>query len=100
MTPEMHHLIDAAFGQTVEARKRCEYVRQALGRGDTFGAGEDVALALAELGDATLNLAHLQGLVDGSIEPTRPGEPEPIEGEPTALAAWQFVPAFAADEEE
>jgi len=99
MTPEIRSLISAAFGQAVEARKRCEYVRQELGRGDTFAAGEDLALALTELGDATLNLARLEGLAGGTAEPTPPGYVPPIEGEPTALAAWQFTPAFVADEQ-
>lgn len=60
-TIEQHRaLLGSAFDQAVEARKRCGYIRDALRRGDTFCAGEDLKLAIAALDDATRDLAYLQ----------------------------------------
>lgn len=75
-TPIEQHrtLVGNAFAQAVEARKRAEYVRDEIRRGDLFGAGEDIALALDALADVCHELAQAVG------EPAPAPENESDEG--------------------
>lgn len=68
---EIQTLTENAFSQAVEARKRCEYVRQEIASGDIFGAAQDLQLADEAIFDLIGFLNELQELVG---EPDTPKE--------------------------